>query len=651
MTAEQRPPAPAANDEQTALANLKALLIGPEQAEIKRLKDDTRDPAIQTERVAGSLPESLHRAYAESPQVLTRAMEAPVSACIEDSVRRNPGFFADILFPVMGPAIRRSIAQALKGLVQQINQTLEHSLTIKGLKWRLEAARTGVPFAEVVLRHTLRFRVEEVFLIQSGSGLLIQHLSQRPVAAKDADAVSAMLTAIRDFASDTLRDDDDDDNSRLETVDIGDHTLWLAHGPRAYLACAIRGLPPVSLRDQLSAVIEEIHQRHTYVLDVFDGDAAIALPVIPLLERCLVSETEPAETWRTPWSLLLVLLILVGLLGWWAQSWWQKGALANQEKARITAAAQALVEAPGVVVTDRRIEDNRLIVRGLHDPLTEQPAAILQRAGLTPGDYSLSFQAFQSTHPSAAQRRAAQRLAPPPGVTLSLDDQGVLKASGGASSDWVEKASLLATTVPGITAFDAQGVTDRDRRLERELRAALQPPDSVSIVVQDGRAAIEGSAPLAWVRALDDAIPELPGLTSVDTASLLASERQRLDHLVALIDQANIHFVDGIDIGASQRQRIASVAALIGETQQHASDLGLNLKLQIIGRTDGTGTVEQNHFVASQRAEKVAAALQQSGHPMPPLQLRAVTQPADVGDAPDAGLRRVEFKVIGIPSA
>ena len=33
--------------------------------------------------------------------------------------------FASILYPVMGPAIRRSIAQSLKDLTQQINQALE----------------------------------------------------------------------------------------------------------------------------------------------------------------------------------------------------------------------------------------------------------------------------------------------------------------------------------------------------------------------------------------------------------------------------------------------------------------------------------------------------------------------------------------------
>ncbi len=299
MSAENKPPHPAANDESTALTTLKALLVGPEQTAIQRLEKESRDPEVQNLRVAESLPSSLNRAYQDSPRELTRSLEVPVSECIEGSIKRNPGFFADILYPVMGPAIRRSITQAMRELVQQINQGLEHSLTVKGIKWRIEAARSGVPFAETVLRHTLRYRVEDAFLIQSGSGLLIQHLSQDPAHAGDADAVSAMLTAIRDFTHDTL--DREGEDSRLETVDVGDHTLWLIHGPKAYLACAIRGVPPVGLRGELAAVLEEIHRRHPALLEGFDGDPAQAAPVAPLMEPCLRTEAAPKSGKQLPW--------------------------------------------------------------------------------------------------------------------------------------------------------------------------------------------------------------------------------------------------------------------------------------------------------------------------------------------------------------
>ena len=107
-----------------------------------------------------------------------------------------------------------------------------------------------------------------------------------------------MLTAIRDFAHDTL--DTEDEDARLETVDVGDHTLWLIHGPRAYLACAIRGVPPVGLRDELARVVEEIHRRHAGLLQDFDGDPASATALIPLMEPCLQMETAAPGTSASP---------------------------------------------------------------------------------------------------------------------------------------------------------------------------------------------------------------------------------------------------------------------------------------------------------------------------------------------------------------
>ena len=92
------------------------------------------------------------------------------------------------------------------------------------------------------------------------------------------------------------------------TVDVGDHTLWLIHGPRAYLACAIRGVPPVGLRDELARVVEEIHRRHAGLLQDFDGDPASATALIPLMEPCLQMETAAPRDKRFPWPVLLLAL-------------------------------------------------------------------------------------------------------------------------------------------------------------------------------------------------------------------------------------------------------------------------------------------------------------------------------------------------------
>ena len=44
---------------------------------------------------------------------------------------------------------------------------------MQGLKWRVESIRTGRPFAEIVLMHSLLYRVEQVFLIHRETGLVL----------------------------------------------------------------------------------------------------------------------------------------------------------------------------------------------------------------------------------------------------------------------------------------------------------------------------------------------------------------------------------------------------------------------------------------------------------------------------------------------
>src|SRR5262245_50811213 len=172
-----------------------------------------------------------------------RALTPPVERAITASVRKNPGPLADALFPVMGPAIRKAVNAALAGMVDGLNRTLEHSLSWRSLAWRVEALRTGRSFGEVMLAHTLVYRVEQLFLIESTSGLLLQHLAPGTDGVRDADMVSGMLTAIRDFVKDSFGVAGDD---ALEGLKVGELSIWIEQGPRAVLAGVVRGVAPRS---------------------------------------------------------------------------------------------------------------------------------------------------------------------------------------------------------------------------------------------------------------------------------------------------------------------------------------------------------------------------------------------------------------------
>ena len=631
----------AANDEAAQLASLKRLLIGQEQDDLAALRRDLADPAQQRQRIADQLADALAATYDDAPERLIGALDEPVGACIRESVRRDPGFFGDILYPVMGPAIRRAISQAIRGMVQQINQAVEHSLTLKGLRWRLEAARTGVPFGEIVMRNTLRYRVEEVFLIQGGSGLLIQHRGRAAQADDDRDAMSAMLTAIRDFARDTF-DQVDWREARLEAIDTGEHTLWLAHGPRAYLACAVRGVAPERLRDHFNTVIERLHAQFGELLEDFDGDPAGAAAVTPLLDSCLQSEAPRDGRRSGRWPAVALLVLLLGGVGWWAWNWWQAQAQREALLGLHEAAVAALGSLPGIVVADRRETDGVLDLVVLADPLAEDPASVIEASGLTAGSYRVQIHRFESGEREVALVRATRRLQPPATVTLALGADGVLAAAGEADTAWRERAALLATTVPGVSSFDGSGLRIDSEDLLRRLEEALQPPAGVSVAVSDGSAVIAGLAPAAWVAAVDRRALAVEGVRDVDVTGLRTVERVRLAAVQDAIARFRVPMTAIDGLYPPQQALLKELAGLASEAQSLAGVLAVDVDLRIYGRTDGTGTPEQNRVVATRRAALAAGGLRAAGLPLPPLTPEA--RPGQLG--PDPSLRRVDFELV-----
>ena len=171
------------------LAELRELLVGAERRRLRELERRLDAAGLTPEQIAELLPEAIVLRSARDRQ-LARALSPTVESAISESVRRNPREIASAIFPVLGPAIRKAIAETLAGLVASINRALEHGVSPRGLRWRFEAWRTGVPYAQIVLKHALIYRVEQVFLIHADSGLMLAHAKLPELEGSDADLIS-----------------------------------------------------------------------------------------------------------------------------------------------------------------------------------------------------------------------------------------------------------------------------------------------------------------------------------------------------------------------------------------------------------------------------------------------------------------------------
>ena len=262
------------------LRELRRLLLGGDL-------EDVLNPPLRPEAVSQVLPEAILQASYQQNQLISAVLPT-VEAAIQASVQQDSNILSEMLFPVMGPATRKSIAAAIGNLLQSLNQTLEHSLSPQSFRWRLEARKTGKTFAEVVLLRTLVYQVEQVLWIHKESGLVLQHMMADTATAQDPDLVSAMLTAIQDFVKDSFVVED----GGLNTLELGDFSLWLDEGPHAVLACVIRGQTPQDLRGTLRIAQEKLHLVFRQALQTFNGDQSVFKGSQTYLADCFQSRFE-----------------------------------------------------------------------------------------------------------------------------------------------------------------------------------------------------------------------------------------------------------------------------------------------------------------------------------------------------------------------
>jgi OOP family OmpA-OmpF porin len=440
-------------------AELRSLIVGPEQRQLHTIQVRLDDPATQARDVSRVLPVAM-LLRKDDPQ-MTRALAPTVEEALTASVRRNPRPLADALFPIFGPAIRKAIAASLSSMLESLNQTLEHSVSWRALQWRVTALRTGKSFAEIVLLNTLVYRVEQALLIDRDTGLLLQHVTSSAVTAQDADMVSGMLTAIRDFARDSFRVSEDE---ALDQFRIGELSVWIEQGPHAILAAVIRGNAPVELRRRIQEAVEHVHARMADALVAFDGNAQPFEAVRPTLEG-LIESSYRTERRKTSPVLWLVAVGVLLLLGWWAYT-------AVAARSRWHAYLSALRSEPGIVVVSAERRDGKFVVDGLRDPLARDPSTLLAGSGMAADDIAANWELYQALDPPIVSRRARQLLRAPDTVDLRFAD-GVLTAGGSAPVEWIRESERTARFVPGVARYDESAlVTGEAARIAGDLSAA-----------------------------------------------------------------------------------------------------------------------------------------------------------------------------------
>jgi OOP family OmpA-OmpF porin len=209
--------------------------------------------------------------------------------------------------------------------------------------------------------------------------------------------------------------------------------------------------------------------------------------------------------------------------------------------------------APGIVVTKVEKVDGRRVVRGMRDPLAEDPMAIAGRSAVDPERVAFEWEPFTSLEEGLVLRRATAVLEPPEGVALGLA-HGTLSATGDAPAGWLRGAEERALKVPGVEAFRHVGETAG------------------------------------------------PGPVLVELARRAESRTMRFPSLSAELLAADVAVVEALAID-------------IRELVESATAEGWTTQITLVGHADSTGREELNIDLSRRRAEAVSTALGELGIP------------------------------------
>jgi outer membrane protein OmpA-like peptidoglycan-associated protein len=380
------PDTPETNGNSRSMTELRELIVGPEQRELARLRARLDDPALRAEDISQIVAEAI-ALRAKRDRAMLRTLQPMVEEALRISVERNPQIITDSLYPIIGQAVRKAVAHALRGTVESLNFVLERRFSWDSFIWRIEAARTGRSFGEIALMRSLRFRVEEVYLIHRETGLLLGHLAAKGAVTQDADLVSGMLTAVQDFVRDSFTPGKSEE---LETMRVGEYTVWVLHGPSALLAAVVSGVAPPDLRNVFQRTLERIHAEFGTALQDFSGDAETVAGAKPLLQSCLLGSqaTVIKKSYRWVWPVSILAVLLIGI-----------SFLYVRQQIRWNRYVEHLLAEPGIMLTSQESHWNSFSAVGLRDPLAVDPEILLQRSGIDPEKVTSRWEPYSSLDP------------------------------------------------------------------------------------------------------------------------------------------------------------------------------------------------------------------------------------------------------------
>lgn len=233
------------------LIKLKELLLSEDRDFAQNIlqKLDSLEDTVNTHE---KLSEKVNPIIDKKIDTFVEEIPTKLGPVIADALTKSQDKVVEALFPIIGKMIKKYIQQEIKVLSDSINSQVQTTFSIKTWQRKVKAIFTGVSEKEIILSEMNQTSVEQIFVIEKGSGLIISSASKKE--SIDEDMIAGMLTAIKSFVEDAFKKD----QQSLESIQYELFEIHIQNFTSYYFAVVISGGFDASFKNKLENKLFDI---------------------------------------------------------------------------------------------------------------------------------------------------------------------------------------------------------------------------------------------------------------------------------------------------------------------------------------------------------------------------------------------------------
>ncbi|MFY8181150.1 MAG: cell envelope biogenesis protein OmpA [Flavobacterium sp.] len=233
------------------LIKLKELLLSEDRDFAQNIlqKLDSLEDTVNTHE---KLSEKVNPIIDKKIDTFVEEIPTKLGPVIADALTKSQDKVVEALFPIIGKMIKKYIQQEIKVLSDSINSQVQTTFSIKTWQRKVKAIFTGVSEKEIILSEMNQTSVEQIFVIEKGSGLIISSASKQE--SIDEDMIAGMLTAIKSFVEDAFKKD----QQSLESIQYELFEIHIQNFTSYYFAVVISGGFDASFKNKLENKLFDI---------------------------------------------------------------------------------------------------------------------------------------------------------------------------------------------------------------------------------------------------------------------------------------------------------------------------------------------------------------------------------------------------------